>query len=1029
MIIQQFIDIDQKKLVFSSTSSEPATLPAFYFQDDVTLQITLLSRKATGGFRDRYTVVDIDDLSLRVGLGARHGNQGGDPIVLQTSWTKDLTNNRFEGVLSLNTLEVQGQLEASGDGEITVFYEVTVLENGQHTTVLHESARIREDVIRTDAADPTVTQDVSAFADALATDLTNTDTITWTQDGDDILAEVNLDPAGGLTSGASGVAANFGIVAETVAEGDTVHDPVTIVSDTIIDEVPVMTDYTSGAVTISASHDDTGTEAWKAFDDTEGTQWETPTLDESLGQDETWLAVDFGADQVIQGYELTDAARTTASGITTLFQGSDDGVTYTTLLTVADTMTFNTPIDARNTTAYRYYRLVFQYAAGTGTYTSVLKEVTLFERLPSIIFELDNQELSGRVKVNPSGGIRVGPNGIEIDAPSADGALVGGVIYAASAPDVSDSSIPYPVWIDTSVEPRQAKVYNAATGTWEILGLADNEGRVISSGTVPDVAATPAYERYIWINQTLSPPSLNIYDAIAEEWLSQCAICDGGGAYPAQLPAPIFTPSSGAIPVNVSMAVSGVSGVSIYYTTDGSDPDDGDTLYSTPVAISTVTTLKAIAIKSGWLDSNITSQLYGTESVDAWLANINFRDTGEPNKSFGAATFDDDYLDVWNNVRKPLASSAGWALVDATGAVVDITVRLSSYVDPTTFTHNTLTHPDTMMSTYIRSVDSFSRDVAWHFEVPLDGVYDIYCYGHGPTDTNDDSIFQAVGDYGQESAEGTASTGSDWATNAWVEGEQYVLFNDIEPLRAAPVGASYEYRVGSVTVLAKWNTDNLRIQGFQIRKKNQLPKVKFSPVGGSSFVGSKNITLYVPEFSTTDILYYTGTAVTVGAMKEIVRVATAAALPANTRTSNTLEADANGDINGTGIDSVTDLIVGDRILVKNEGTGANNGIYEITVVGDGGTPWEMDRVADADADAEVTGGIWVKSDEGTANVGKFWLLTTADPITLNTTALTFSEFTSYASAVAIAATTTFQAVAHMDGIDPSVPVSATFTKV
>jgi hypothetical protein len=125
--------------------------------------------------------------------------------------------------------------------------------------------------------------------------------------------------------------------------------------------------------------------------------------------------------------------------------------------------------------------------------------------------------------------------------------------------------------------------------------------------------------------------------------------------------------------------------------------------------------------------------------------------------------------------------------------------------------------------------------------------------------------------------------------------------------------------------------------------------------------------------------------------KASVRVATTTTLPANTRSGNVLTASANGVL--AAIDGVT-LVVGDRVLVKNEATGANNGIYTVTSVGSGGTPWTMTRATDADTSAEVTPGMFTFVEEGTVNTGGGWRLVTAAPITLNTTALTFTQFSS-----------------------------------
>lgn len=123
-------------------------------------------------------------------------------------------------------------------------------------------------------------------------------------------------------------------------------------------------------------------------------------------------------------------------------------------------------------------------------------------------------------------------------------------------------------------------------------------------------------------------------------------------------------------------------------------------------------------------------------------------------------------------------------------------------------------------------------------------------------------------------------------------------------------------------------------------------------------------------------------------IKDSVRVVTAAALPAYTRTSNVITASANGAL--AAVDGVT-LVAGDRLLLKDGAAGSDNGIYSVTTVGTGGTPYVLTRTSDADSSAEVTAGMYVWAEEGTANADSGWLLTTNNPITLNTTALTFTQ--------------------------------------
>lgn len=90
--------------------------------------------------------------------------------------------------------------------------------------------------------------------------------------------------------------------------------------------------------------------------------------------------------------------------------------------------------------------------------------------------------------------------------------------------------------------------------------------------------------------------------------------------------------------------------------------------------------------------------------------------------------------------------------------------------------------------------------------------------------------------------------------------------------------------------------------------------------------------------------------------KQTARSATTAALPANTYNNGTsgVGATLTGNANGAlpAQDGVT-LIVGDRLLVKNEATAANNGIYVVSTVGSGGAPYVLTRSTDANTSVSL----------------------------------------------------------------------------
>ena len=144
--------------------------------------------------------------------------------------------------------------------------------------------------------------------------------------------------------------------------------------------------------------------------------------------------------------------------------------------------------------------------------------------------------------------------------------------------------------------------------------------------------------------------------------------------------------------------------------------------------------------------------------------------------------------------------------------------------------------------------------------------------------------------------------------------------------------------------------------------------------------------------------------------KGIVKAATDAALPANTRTGNVLIADANGafgtvdgvtiNTNGTaGLNDGTEA-GSDKILVKDEAAGANHGKYFLSDPGSAGQKWRLTRTSDANASSEVTAGFYIFADQGTTNPNSTWVITTDDPITLNTTSLTFGKFSGAGQIVA-----------------------------
>lgn len=79
------------------------------------------------------------------------------------------------------------------------------------------------------------------------------------------------------------------------------------------------------------------------------------------------------------------------------------------------------------------------------------------------------------------------------------------------------------------------------------------------------------------------------------------------------------------------------------------------------------------------------------------------------------------------------------------------------------------------------------------------------------------------------------------------------------------------------------------------------------------------------------------------------------------------------------------LVAGDRVLVKNQSAGSENGIYVVAV-----GSWA--RSTDANTSAKVTPGLFTFVESGTVNADSGWILTTDSAIVLDTTVLSFVQF-------------------------------------
>ena len=150
-------------------------------------------------------------------------------------------------------------------------------------------------------------------------------------------------------------------------------------------------------------------------------------------------------------------------------------------------------------------------------------------------------------------------------------------------------------------------------GTTEIRCYSGSTITISSSNTITGVTFTFSNGRNGGLETSYTNLSTNSWEKelSSQARISAMTVTFESSSTMETVATPTFSPVTGVYTSSQDVAIScATNGVTIFYTTDGSNPTDNSSIYSSPIPVSSTTTIKAFARADGMYDSEIATAIY-----------------------------------------------------------------------------------------------------------------------------------------------------------------------------------------------------------------------------------------------------------------------------------------------------------------------------------------------------------------------------------------------------------------------------------